>query len=127
MRYRWIYDTPALVGHANGTSNRLRAGLHLAMTEQGHQLTVPATCLMEAYQQVPPDAHPLLDWLATSPGVELVPAGEQATEISAVGELVRDTGRPGAAHAAHLALAGDGPCIVFTDVQMPSGVLSRSV
>lgn len=127
MRYRWIYDTPALVGHANGTSNRVRAGLHLTVTEQGFQLTVPATCMLEAYQQVSPEAQELLGWLATSPGISLVPVGGRADEIATIGQLIGDTGRPGAAHAAHLALAGEGPYIVFTDVQMPSGVLSRSV
>ncbi|QSB12578.1 hypothetical protein JQS43_12665 [Natronosporangium hydrolyticum] len=125
MRYYWIFDTPALVGHANGTSNRVRAGLLVLLDEPDFQLTVPALCLAEAYQQTPAETHHLLDWLATSPGVVLEPVGDDPREMAALGELIAETGRPGAAHAAHLALAGDGPCIVFTDEQLPAGVLAR--
>lgn len=127
MRYHWIYDTPALVGHANGTSSRVRAGLRCALESIDFQLTIPAACLLEAYEQVAPDSYPLLDWLATSPGVRVAPVGDSPTEFAAIGQVVGETGRAGAAHAAHLALIGDGPCIVFTDTAMPSGVLSRPV
>lgn len=127
MRYYWIFDTPALAGHAAGESSRVRAGLRLALAEPGFRLTVPATCLLEAYPLTEPAAHHLLDRLATHPAVALEPVGDQPRVFAALGQLVRDTGRPGAAHAAHLALAGSGPCVVFTDVRMPAGVLSRPV
>lgn len=127
MRYSWIYDTPALVGHANGTSTRVRAGLQMLLDEPDHRLTVPATCLLEAYQQTGQDTHRLLDWLATNPGVRVEPVGDDPHAMGALGQLIADTGRAGAAHAAHLAMAGEGPCIVFTDAPMPSGVLSRTV
>jgi hypothetical protein len=125
MRYHWIYDTPALVGHATGASTLVRAGLQLVLAEPGAHLTVPATCLLEAYAQTPAEVHHLLDRLATNPGVTVAPAGDDPRGIATLGELVRETGRPGAAHAAQLALAGNGPCLVFTDSRMPGGVLSR--
>lgn len=125
MRYYWIYDTPALVGHATGASTRVRAGLQLVMDQPDAFLTVPATCLLEAYSQTPPQTHHLLDALATNPGVKVAAAGDDLRALPAIGELVREIGRPGAAQAAHLALAGNGPCLVFTDVAMPSGVLAR--
>lgn len=127
MRYYWIYDTPALVGHANGTSNRIRAGLTLLLDQPDFRLTVPAICLLEAYQQTPAEVHQLLDLLATSPGVKVEPVGDDPHTMATFGQLISDTGRAGAAHAAHLAMAGDGPCIVFTDEQMPAGVLSRPI
>lgn len=127
MRYHWIYDTPALVGHANGTSTRVRAGLQLLLDEPDFRLTVPATCLLEAYQLTADTAHHLLDWLATSPGVALRSVGDDPKAMATLGALVADVSRPGAAHAAHLALAGEGPCIVFTDIKMPAGVLARPV
>lgn len=128
MRYYWIYDTPALAGHAEGSSSRVRAGLRLALDEPSFRLTVPATCLLEAYQWADPEVHPLLDRLGTHPAVAVEPApGDHPAALAALGRLVRATGRPGAAHAAHLALAGDGPCVVFTDVRMPAGVLARPI
>lgn len=125
MRYHWIFDTAALIGHANGTSTLIRAGLRMALDEPAFRLTVPATCLLEAYANTPPDTHPLLDGLAANPGVEVVAVGSDARTLTDLGELVRATGRAGAAHAAHLAMAGEGPCLVFSDISMPSGVLSR--
>jgi hypothetical protein len=127
MRYYWIYDTPALVGHASGTSRRVRAGLRMAHGDPGFRLTVPATCLLEAYQQAPPQQHYLLDRLATHPVVAVEPVGDDLRVIAALGQLTYEIGRAGAGHAAQLALAGEGPCVVFTDLRMPAGVLARPI
>jgi hypothetical protein len=123
--YHLVYDTNAVVGHVTGTSRRLRAGLRLILDEPDLRLLVPAVCLLEAYAQTSSDLHHLLDELATNPGVFVGPGDPDPRVAVVVGKLAAETGRAGAAHAAHMAIEGQGPAMVFTDTVMPTEVLAR--
>lgn len=125
-KYHLVYDTPALIGHATGDSRRLRCGLQLIVDEADLRLQVPAACLLEAYAQVPKDGRSLLDELATNPGVAVRPLDPHPHTAATIGALATETGRAGAAHAAHVAIEGQGPSLVFTDTPMPAEVLARS-
>ncbi len=127
MKYAWIFDTPAVAGHAAGTSRRIRAGLRLIADDPDFRLTIPVVCLIEAYPVTPPAAHHILDSLAVNPGVLVEHIGTDPHTVVAVGHLAAGIGRAGAAHAAHLARAGDRPAIVFTDAILPVEVMTRPV
>lgn len=126
-KYHLVYDTAALVGHAAGRSRRVRAGLRLIVDEPEIRIRVPLACLLEAYAQVPREAGHVLDELATNPGVAIVPVGPDPRTAVTVGQLAIETGGAGAAHAAHVAMEGQGPAVVFTDATMPTEVLARPV
>jgi hypothetical protein len=125
LRYHLVYDTAAIVGHLTGGSRRVRAGLRLILNEPDVRLRVPAVCLLEAYAQAAKEAHRLLDELATNPGVLVGTVDPDPRTAVTVGRLAFETGRAGAAHAAHIAIEGEGPSVVFTDTTMPAEVLAR--
>jgi hypothetical protein len=127
VKYAWIFDSPALAGHATGASRRMRAGLRLPADDPDFRLTVPVTCLLEAYSATPANSHYVLDSLVINPGVVVESIGEDPHAVRAVGHLTRDVGRPGAAHAAQLALTKSRPGIVFIDLPMPDDVMTRPV
>lgn len=125
LTYHLVYDTSAILGHLTGASTRLRAGLQLILEHPDIRVRVPAVCLLEAYAQVSKDTQHLLDELATNPGVLVAAEDPDPRTAVTVGQLAVETGRAGAAHAAHIAIEGEGPSMVFTDTAMPAEVLAR--
>jgi len=114
-----VLDTSAILDAAE---QRTMYGAALIDTAAsvGITLLLPATALLEAWQQCTPASRPLLDLLTEMPTGVLAPL-DQADTAAAAGVLAADAGqpnaRPGTVHAVHLARTRDWP-VVTADVDV---------
>jgi hypothetical protein len=101
----WMLDTGALMAFVHGEQ---RVGqILLDVTDVEGTVAIPLICLVEAYSLLHHDEHQHLRLLRRNPGVRtVVPASDVdgVDECPTIGGIARFTARPGAGHAAHVAL-----------------------